>query len=120
MVYFVIIDRRPVIQTEILRIKSPDLLVEAVLLRSDVNATVSTPYKIFITPVGSKLKNEDELFRADHVEGLKINWLKNKLLEVRFDKARIFRFSNFWDSREIQNFKYIVELKLAPNLATSL
>jgi len=42
-------------------------------------------------------------------------WLQPKLLEISYDKARIFQFSNFWSSSEVEDFSYVIEIKLAPN-----
>jgi hypothetical protein len=120
LVLFYLVPNRPLVQKELVRIKSPDSVVEAVLIQGDGEATVSSPYKIFIVPSGEKPKAEDEVFRADHTRGLHISWAKNNLLKVEFDKARIFRFTKFWQSRKVRDFEYIVEIKIAPNLSSSL
>lgn len=41
-------------------------------------------------------------------------WRKPKFLEIRFAKARISQFSNFWQAQEVQNYSYVVELRLVP------
>jgi hypothetical protein len=51
---------------------------------------------------------------ADHLKGLKIAWLQNQLLELRYDEARISQFKNIWQSKEVRDFKYVVELRLQP------
>ena len=45
---------------------------------------------------------------------MKLEWNVDKILEIHYDEARIFQFKNFWYSKDVQNFQYVVELKLAP------
>ncbi|MFN8969884.1 MAG: hypothetical protein ACK5XR_14415, partial [Pseudanabaena sp.] len=52
---------------------------------------------------------------ADNAEGLRITWIENKILEIDCKSARIFRFSNFWQSKEVQDYRYIVEIRISPN-----
>ena len=99
---------------EIERIPSPDNKVEAVLVSSDAGATTSTGFHVFIVPKGSKIETGYEKFIADKVLGIKLSWKKNKLLEIQYESARIFKFSNFWNSQSLQNWNYIVEIKLSP------
>lgn len=98
---------------EVSRIPSPDGLVDAILIRKNVDATVATPYEICIVPTGSKVSCE-ALIRGDHFENLNIAWKEPQLLEISYSKGRIFNFTNFWQSDKVQNFKYIVELRLKP------
>jgi len=69
------------------RVKSPDAEVDAVLMKSDGGATTS----------------------------VRITWIENKILEIDCKSARIFRFSNFWQSKEVQDYRYIVEIRISPN-----
>ena len=39
---------------------------------------------------------------------------KNKLLEILYEKTRIINLSNTWESSEVENFRYVVELQLTP------
>lgn len=99
---------------EITRIKSTDSMVEAILVRANAGATTSYVYSLYIVPTGEKKIKGNELFRADKVEGLDISWKENRYLEIKFKKGRIFYFKNFWLSEDVQNFRYVVELRLAP------
>lgn len=99
---------------EISRLKSPDSMVEAVLIRTNAGATTSYGYHLYIIPFGKKIKNEYEVFRADRVDSLDIYWKENNFLEIKFKKAQIFNFKNFWFSKEVQNYRYIVEIRLMP------
>lgn len=99
---------------EILRIPSPDSMVDAVLMRTDGGATTSFGYYLFIVPAGREPEFGYESFIADHLVGEQIRWREPKFLEIQFDEARIFHFKNFWYSKDVQNFRYIVELNLKP------
>ena len=103
--------------TEYYRVKSPDGEVDAVLMKSDAGATTSFSYNLFLLPKGSssqKLSLDYSQFIVDKAESLKITWINNKILQIDCKSARIFRFSNFWQSKEIQDYRYIVELRISP------
>lgn len=102
--------------TEIQRVKSPDGKVEAVHVRGNCGATTAYSEQIYIVTTGGKLPAEKEFskFVADHADGLEMAWREQKVLEVRYNKARIFKFSNFWGSNDVENFEYVVEIRLAP------
>ena len=106
---------------EIARAKSPDGLVDAVLVRGNAGATTPYTFSAFLVPSGSvfdqtspSFKIERALFVADHQEGLELAWRAAKFLEIRYAKARVYRFTNFWQAREVQDFTYVVELRLIP------
>lgn len=98
---------------EVARAISPDQLVAAVLIKKMADATVSTPFEIYIVPVGEKVHGEPSL-RGDKFEDIKLVWKEPKFLEVHYSKGRIFTFTNFWQSGNVQNFGYTVELRLKP------
>ena len=99
---------------EIKRITSPDSMVDVVLIRVNAGATTPYAYKLYIVPVGGTPKKGRELFEADKIIGMKIQWKQSKFLEIQYEKGRIFHFTNFWSSKEIENFRYVVELRLVP------
>jgi len=94
------------------RLISPDGIVDAVLLKTDAGATTSFAYSIHIVPKGRAPIRDHECFVADHVKNLEVSWVQSNLLEISYSQARIFKFTNFWHSREVQDFAYVVELKL--------
>lgn len=104
------------------RIKSPDSVVEAVLLIGDAGATTATTTYIYVVPAGSRLdrKKEEEdnrnrsVFVADHLKNLTLAWRNPRLLEIGYEEARIHHFENRWHHRDIQGHPYVVELRLAP------
>jgi len=99
---------------EIKRITSPDLKVDAVLTQVSGNATTSIIYELYIVKRGASISEGNALLRLDHEDGLIIGWSKPRLLNIRYKTARIYHFTNFWLSKDLDNFKYIVELRLVP------
>ncbi len=99
---------------EVERVTSPDNKVDAVIIKKNYGATASFIYDIYIVPKGKKVDLGKPEFRADHVEKLSLNWSQNKLLQIKYKNARIFHFSNFWQSKEVDNFSYVVEIQLKP------
>ncbi len=98
--------------TELTRISSPDGVVDAVLIKKGTHSTVPVGYEVYLVPQGKSISNAFSEFLSDHTNALEIYWKQDKLLVISYKQARIFKFSNFWHSKEVQNFKYVVELQL--------
>jgi len=100
---------------EISRTKSPDGLVEAVVISGSAGATTSTAISLHLIPTGESVditKEADMPFVADHIKGLKIVWKPSGLLlDIEFDEARIIKFSNFWRQYTARK---VVEVRLRP------
>ena len=106
---------------EISRIPSPDGRVDAILVRaSGGGATVGFTFNVFIVPRGRSPVQGEERFVADHPKDLKVRWRAPRKLEIVYDEARIFQFRNFWHSKEVDDFKYLVELQLSPTGSSQL
>lgn len=99
-------------QHEVSRVTSPDHLVDAVIAEEDTDATVATPTLLYIVPTGAKITNVDSVLLADHVENLSLSWKAPKKLVVSYSSARIFSFVNFWESKDVENFQYVVRVYL--------
>ena len=97
------------------RVTSPDLRVDAVFVRiGGGGATVGFSYKLFIVPRGAKPGKSGENLLADKIGRVSAIWSQPRKLEIRYDRARIFSFANFWSSKEIDNFTYVIEVQLVP------
>src|SRR5436190_5553059 len=85
---------------EVKRIKSPDSVVEAVLLTGDAGATTATTTYLYLVPAGSRIdpnkeaqRNENKaLFVADHLSKLSVVWRNPRLIEISYEEARIHHF----------------------------
>lgn len=99
---------------EIARVGSPDSIVDAVMTRRNPHGTVSYVFEIFIAARGSQPDSTGLVLRADKLEDVRLVWRQPRFLEVHYKSGRIFQFINFWQSRYVQNFAYIVEIRLKP------
>lgn len=94
---------------EIIRQSSPDKLVDVIATRKNCGATTSYVTEIFITPIEKK-ELQNPIFLADKVENISILWKSDRQLLIYYSHARIFNFQNFWNSKEVKNFDYIVDI----------
>jgi hypothetical protein len=104
----------PVSYKEISRTTSPDSVVDAVIIESDAGATTSFAYSLYIVPKGGNFKKGYESFISDHIDGLRVFWKQDRFLIIEYNKGRVFKFQNFWETKELQNFRYVVEIRLVP------
>ena len=103
------------------RISSPDGKVDAVLA-SYSSSLSSTSYYLFLVLPDSSIDHinlDYSQLTIDNQRDLEISWIKNRLLNISFSHARIFHFSNTWESADIDNWNYVVELKLNSDNETS-
>jgi hypothetical protein len=96
------------------RYPSPGRRVDAVVVRGNAGATTSFSYSVHIVPAGKQPDEYTEVLRADHVnpKELKIQWNGERTLMLDVGNGRVFQFRNFWDSREVDKFFYIVQIIL--------
>jgi hypothetical protein len=80
---------------EVERSVSPDGKIEAVLLERLTDATVSTPFELYMIPRGGTPKDEYIVLRIDRSSAPHIQWLQANEIAVRCDGARIWDFRNF-------------------------
>ena len=110
IIFFMVNCSNGLVKREVfLRVVSPDETVDAVIYKTNSGATSSFGYQIYIVPHGKEPDFKNMLFRADHIKNLSVEWRSGKILNIVYDEARIFHFTNFWHSKEVQNFSYVVE-----------
>lgn len=99
---------------ELGRVTSPDSVVDAVLLWRGGGAGTAESQRVYVVPRGRPAPHETGApeFEGGRVDSLSVRWTAPRVLEVRFAGARIHHFQNYWHSPEIQNWEYLVELKL--------
>jgi len=105
---------------EIDRHVSPDKLVNAIVVEPKTYATDAIVTTIYLVASGKEWKDEAPIFSGDHLEGLRVIWERPRFLTIHYKKGRIFSFASFWNSRDVQNFKYEVELRLVPETDSTL
>ncbi len=106
---------------EIERVKSPDGVVDAILVEGNGGATTSLTFLALIVPSGMKFDQDNALsnprqalFYTYTLKDFKLVWIKPKLLEIRHRKDATSNSSQLWHSPKIQNDGYVVEVQLVP------
>src|SRR5450432_3754777 len=100
---------------EIKRILSPDKKTEAVLIEDQGDATVANFIQVYIVLPGVKITVAERqyfIFNADHYSDINIEWKADRKLVIEYAKARIFKFTNFWQDEKLDNWNYTVEIAL--------
>ena len=104
---------------ELRRIPSPDGRAEVFVTETNGGATTDYVYRVFVGVPGAT-KTAVEVWRADHVDGLGVDWAGERLLDIRYSKARVFSFSNFVRSADLDLYRYVVEVRLRPQSERAL
>jgi len=106
---------------EAARVKSIDGMSDAVLIESSAGATTGMVSLVFVVAPGREFDqnstvfdNDRAVFRADKVKDLSVVWTRPGVLEIRFQKARVFGFTNFTDVADTDGNLNRVEIRLAP------
>lgn len=105
-------------ETELTRIPSPDRRVEAVLTSADGGATTSFKHRIYITVPGGDFRGHEPFFVAYKLRNESnrhlplIRWDKSHELLISYDSAQVHHFTNVWSSRHVDNWLYVVRVKL--------
>lgn len=105
---------------EIGRYVSPDKLVDAVLVEVQTSALDAPPTKLFLVPGGKDWHADSPIVQGDKFEDLRIVWQRPNLVEIHYKKGRIFSFASFWASKDIQDFRHRIELRLVPETDSTL
>ncbi|MBZ9611390.1 hypothetical protein [Rheinheimera maricola] len=84
----------------------------AIHVVKNCGATTGFAHQIYIVVPGTKYADANPIFVADKVDNLAVAWLGERALEISYDSARIFNFTNFWQSSEVDNFEYVIKVTL--------
>ena len=95
---------------DISRVSSPDKIVDVVVTKANCGATTSYSYRVSVVQTGKTPVESDIIFLADKAEGVSVFWQTPKKLVISYKEARIFKFKNFWRSKDLDNFQYIVSV----------
>lgn len=93
---------------------SPDNKVDMLLMSDSFGATTSKIYYLYLTPHNQPPSKNNLIIIGDHFDKLEVAWLKNQFVELKYNKGRIFKYTNFWSSKDIDDNKYLVEIRLKP------
>ncbi len=104
---------------ELRRIPSPDGRAEVFVTETNGGATTDYVYRVLVGAPGAT-KSAVEVWRADHVDGLGVEWAGERLVDIRYSKARVYSFSNFVRSRDLDLYRCVVEVRLRPQSERAL
>ena len=85
---------------------------EFIHVRRNCGATTGYSHHVYIIPVSESYENHEPILVADKANNLSLSWREGPELVISYDNARIFSFTNFWRSKKLNNYKYIVKVKL--------
>lgn len=84
----------------------------AIHVVKNCGATTGYAHQIYIVVPGTDYDDAKPIFVADKVDNLAVTWSSERTLEISYDSARIFNFTNFWQSSEVDNFQYVIKVSL--------
>jgi hypothetical protein len=105
---------------ELMRVSSPGGVVDAVLVVKLTGTLSPTPFFVYIVPSGSKKMGYPVLLGWGFCGTQAARWSAPRFLEIEFTKGKIIKFWNFWEDKSVQNFEYVVEVRLVPTSERSL
>lgn len=90
----------------------PEKKTAAIHVVKNCGATTGYSHQIYIVVPGTDYEDAKPIFVADKVDNLAVTWLGRRTLEISYDSARIFSFTNFWQSSEVDSFLYVLKVSL--------
>jgi len=97
---------------ELEHLESPDREVVAIVVQSNPGATEPYGYTVYLVRKGSRDLGKPVLDASGSAP--KLNWTSPRLLEISYSDMCIGAFQNHWNSMELQNGLYDVEIRLKP------
>jgi hypothetical protein len=96
------------------RLPSPDGLVDALLVVRPTASIAETVYELYIVPHRGNPRSQDLILRGSLFSQVRIVWRKSRWLDLCYASAYILEFKNYWQSPDVQNLEYMVEIRLMP------
>lgn len=84
----------------------------AIHVVKNCGATTGYAHQIYIVVPGTNYADATPIFVADKADNLAVTWTGEKALQISYDSARIFSFTNFWQSSEVDDFQYVIKVSL--------
>jgi hypothetical protein len=98
---------------EIQRVVAPDGHTDAVAVVSRIRLLRSRPwYEVYVVKHGAPFAEGLPVFSGQELEHLALVWAAPRLLEVRYDRAKIEDFRNSW---KLPGSDSLVEILLVPS-----
>jgi hypothetical protein len=97
---------------ELEHLESSDGEVVAIVVQSNPGATEPYGYTVYLVRHGSRDLGKPVLDASGSAP--KLNWISPRLLAISYSDMCIGAFRNHWNSTELQNGLYDVEIRLKP------
>lgn len=91
---------------------SPSQKTEYLQIRRNCGATTGYSHHIYIIPTGQPYDKYEPVLTADKVSLMTAKWEDPRMLKISYESARIFHFTNFWHSKDVDNFEHIIQVRL--------
>jgi hypothetical protein len=88
-------DRSDPIGRELSRSTSPDRTFDAVITEVVTDATVSTPFNVFIVLQGKSPADGDYVLKVDKTSQPSVEWTSPSSITLRCEGGRVWQFQNF-------------------------
>lgn len=98
---------------EIQRVASPDGKVELVVSTAEGGATTSVTYYVNLVAPRGEPDLDASVLVADKVRNFSASWASPNRVVIQCGDARVFRYTNFWQSRDVDDFQHIVRIGLS-------
>jgi hypothetical protein len=101
------------------RIPSMNSTVDAVVTKHMVRGSKESAYSLYVVWHGERPERDECFLSAEEMEGLKIYWVTNHRLLVRYSRAYIKDFRSHWvlprsQSNPASDLVYPIQAELAP------
>jgi hypothetical protein len=109
----VVLNSCDVFVAEVERVASPDGKVELVVSTAEAGATTGITYYVNLVAPRGEANLDTSVFVADKVAEVNVHWESPNKIVIQCGDARVFRYTNFWQVREVDNFQHIVRIGLS-------
>lgn len=109
---------KTIVQKTVVEIKTDSTSsVDAILYEVDGGATTTISYQLFLRPHRGLEENEP-LVIVDRFQPLKgesrpkVSWISANTVDFSIGSGRIFRYTNFWSHRQVDEFRRTIHIRL--------
>jgi hypothetical protein len=102
-------------QRETARVTSPDRLIDAVFVQPAIKL-VANESDLYLVPRGEPAPSWGAVVGITNInEPANLIWTRSGMLEFKYGRGCVQKFSNFWRSDDVGDGQRFVELRLAPD-----
>ena len=103
-------------QHEVARVTSPDHQIDAVFVQPKIRL-ITGESDLYLVPKGEPAPSWGAVLRITKMtEPASVTWTRTGMLEFRYSRGCVQKFSNFWHSDDAVLGGHYVEVRLAPSV----